>query len=95
MICARFCLIVLLHSAAYNSDNHKNSIFLDGSVREGRMLHAVKFDITAENSGTYEIFASGPDLERMYTTITSTEPYEKTYKLVITPLPVFVDTKHL
>ena len=81
---------VLLSSAGLI---HPNSIFLDGSVREGRMLHAVKFDITAENSGIYEIFASGPDLERTYTTITSTEPYEKTYKLVITPLPVFVDTK--
>ena len=45
---------VLLSSAGLI---HPNSIFLDGSVREGRMLHAVKFDITAENSGIYEIFA--------------------------------------
>ncbi len=81
---------VLLSSAGLI---HPNSILLDGGIGDERMLHAVKFDIIAENSGTYEIFASGPDLERTYASITSTEPYEETYKLVMTPLPTFIDVK--
>ena len=72
---------------------HPNSMFLDGGVGDDRMLHAVKFDIVAENSGTYKIFASGPDLERTYASITSTEPYEETYKLVITPFPAFINVE--
>ncbi|MDI1494853.1 MAG: hypothetical protein K8823_159 [Cenarchaeum symbiont of Oopsacas minuta] len=69
---------------------HSDSILMHGGVTDGRMLHAVKFDIVAENFGTYDIFASGPDLERSQTKITSTTPYKETYKLVIIPLPTFV-----
>ena len=81
---------VLLSSAGLI---HPDSIFLEGGIGNNRMLHAVKFNITVENSGTYKIFASGSDFERTYADIISTTPYEETYKIMITPIPTFIGTK--